>query len=172
MTVTTKDVFVVSPPASVTDRVMTEVPALFCTGIIIRVRLDPLPPRLSPVGGMRDGLEEVTPTTNEPAAVSKSPIVNAIALFVLRYAIVMFCTAEIVGGLLVEGVGAGGVGAGGVGAGGVGAGGVGAGGVTIEAYSYAPMSTPAPDGRAWPSRSVDGAPVTVPRSMAALPSTR
>lgn len=84
ITVTTKDVFVVSPPASVTDRVMTDVPALFCTGSIIRVRLDPLPPRLSPVGGMRDGLEDVTLTTNEPAAVSKSPIVNAIALFVLR----------------------------------------------------------------------------------------
>ena len=103
ITVTTKDVVVVSPPASVTERVMIDLPALNRLGVIAKVRLEPLPPRTSPLEGISDGLEDDTPTTNEPAAVSKSPIVKAIVLFVLRYAMVMLRTVEMVGAVLVGG---------------------------------------------------------------------
>ena len=68
-----------APSASVTRSLITAVPFCPLTGVICTVRLAPLPPRVMFAFGTRLVFEEVVVTSNDPAAVSASPIVKVTA---------------------------------------------------------------------------------------------
>ena len=76
VTVTRKDVFVVSCP-SLTVRVILVVPVCPGAGVIVTVRLDPLPPKTMFAFGTSVTFVEVPFTVRLAAAVSASPTVNA-----------------------------------------------------------------------------------------------
>src|SRR4051794_4550554 len=77
LTVSTNVLVAVSPPASVTVRVMVEEPIRPTVGARVMVRLAPDPPKEIPEAGSRLVFEEVADTFKEPAAVSWSDTVKA-----------------------------------------------------------------------------------------------
>jgi hypothetical protein len=84
VTVSVKAEFVVSEP-SLTVIVIVLVPVWFVAGVMVAVRLAPLPPKTMFEFGTSVVLEDVPLTVSEPAAVSASPTVNAMA------AVAVFC---------------------------------------------------------------------------------
>src|SRR5438046_2698303 len=76
--VTTKLIEAARPPESVTCTVMVFVPVTFVAGITVTVRFESAPPNTMFWSGTRLVFEESAERTSSLAAVSKSPITNAI----------------------------------------------------------------------------------------------
>jgi hypothetical protein len=96
-TVTWNTLLEVAAP-SLTVIVIVATPLWPETGVTVTVRLAPLPPNTMLLTGISPVADEAADTVRLLAAVSTSPIVNAIALVLELVAIVWLPIAEMVGG--------------------------------------------------------------------------
>ncbi len=102
VTVSTKVSEVQAPPvaASQTVRVMVVVPDWSRAGVMVTVRLAPLPPKTMLALGTSVVLDELPVTSRSAAAVSTSPTVKGMAAVAVSSAVVWSATSEIVGASL------------------------------------------------------------------------
>ena len=77
--VTTNEVSADPPLVSVTVRVMVALPGWFPDGVAVTVRALPTPPMAMPETGSKVLLEDLAVTMRDPAGVSRSPTVKAMA---------------------------------------------------------------------------------------------
>ncbi len=91
-----------APPvaASQTVRVMVVVPDWSRAGVMVTVRLAPLPPKTMLALGTSVVLDELPVTSRSAAAVSTSPTVKGMAAVAVSSAVVWSATSEIVGASL------------------------------------------------------------------------
>jgi len=80
-----------------TVTVIVLVPLAFAAGVSVIVRFAPLPPRLIPLAATTFRFEEVAVTVSDPAAVSASPAVNAIAEVGVSSFVLCAAIADMVG---------------------------------------------------------------------------
>ncbi len=79
VTVRVNDRVAVRPPAPVTVRVTVALPLRFAAGVAVRVRFAPEPPRTRFAVGSSEVFDAAAASVSDPAAVSTSPMVMAIA---------------------------------------------------------------------------------------------
>ena len=79
VTVSAKLRVAVKLPPSVTVTVIVLVPLALAIGLSVIVRLAPLPPSAMPPAATTPTFDDVAVTVSDPAAVSTSPTVNAMA---------------------------------------------------------------------------------------------
>lgn len=90
----------VSPPPSVTVRVIRAVPVCSRAGVRAMVRLAPLPPSTRAASGTRAALSELAVTISAVATVSASPTVKAVAGRAVFLASTWLLTVPMVGAVL------------------------------------------------------------------------
>src|SRR5467141_842228 len=100
VTVRTKFVLAVAPPPSVTVRVIVALPLCPPVGLIVNVRLDPLPPKTILALGTNAGLEDWPETIRLAAGVSASLTVNGMGGVGVLAGVVWSATALMLGGVL------------------------------------------------------------------------
>src|SRR2546425_397178 len=89
---------------SLTVTVMVAVPNWLVAGVIVTVRLEPLPPKTMLPLGTTVGLEDEPLTARLPGGVSLSPTVNGIGPVDVSSAVVWSAMSEMVGGVLLAGL--------------------------------------------------------------------
>ncbi len=100
VTVSTNISLAVNPPASVTVIVIFDVPVWFAAGVIVKVRLTPVPPKTIFAFGTKVKLDETADMVKLPAAVSRSPTVTATFERAVSSMVDLSVTLEIVGASL------------------------------------------------------------------------
>src|SRR5467141_3163815 len=100
VTVRTKLVLAVAPPASVTVRVIVALPLCAAAGVIVNVRPAPLPPNTILALGTNAGLDDWPETTRLAAGVSTSLTVNPMGGVGVLAGVVWSATALMLGGML------------------------------------------------------------------------
>src|SRR6266480_1738593 len=99
LTVRRNDLVADAPAGSVAVMVMVAVPFWFDTGVMVMVRLDPLPLTAMFPSGTSAGLEELQVTTRFVAFVWSSLTVNATLDRVVSSSVVWGATLEMIGGV-------------------------------------------------------------------------
>ena len=100
MTVTRKLVLVEPPLPSATVTVMSEVPLRPEAGVMVTVRLEPLPPNSTLAGGTSAAFVDAAESVRLVAAVSASPIKNAVAGVDWPDTVARLAMPEMTGGVL------------------------------------------------------------------------
>ena len=100
LTVTTNESLAVNTP-SLTVTVIVVLPNRFAAGVTVTVRLAPLPPSTTFASGTRVVFDDARVTVRLPAAVSASPIVNAIGPVDVSSFVVRSAMSDTVGAVLV-----------------------------------------------------------------------
>ena len=98
-TTTTKLLLDAAPAGSVTVTVIVELPLRPATGVIVRLRFVPLPPKTMFVFGARLGLDDLPVTTRLATGDSPSPIVNGIGGVVVFSGVIWSRISLMMGGV-------------------------------------------------------------------------